>query len=330
MRLFDGAQRLPLLVGVALIIFAAALELQRPLTGLHDNWIAGYGHLAHGYLTLLMALWLAWNGWQSRPALLLKPWWPALAVLGVLLVMLAVSMVAAVETVVESLVPLIALAALAAGFGWQVARLLAWPILYVMFAVPIWWVLNAPLQWLTVMVVNHLVAWTGVPAYVEGNFFHLPAGTMEIAALCSGLNYFMVALSLAAFQGLLYLRGWGNRFKLLAMAAILAVLCNWVRIYSLLLVGYFSEMRNYLIRVEHIYFGWILFLLFIWPVFFYGRRLETGEHRQGVQAMSPARSGLDEVHGGACFAACVAVALLLLSVGPLQHVLRAAGLAELR
>jgi hypothetical protein len=103
-----------------------------------------------------------------------------------------------------------------------------------------------------------------------------------------------------------------------------------VRIYSLLLVGYFSEMRNYLIRVEHIYFGWMLFLLFIWPLFFYGARLETQEHRHGVQAIPPVRAASDGIHGGACLAACAAVALLLISMGPLQHLLRAAGIAGLR
>lgn len=330
MRVADGAQRSLLLLGVTLIVLAAALGLQQPLAGLHDNWISGYGHFAHGYLTLLMALWLAWKSWQSRLSVHFEPWWPALATLGVLLLLLAASIVTKVDSVLESLVPPIMLAALAAGLGRQLARLLAWPILYVMFAVPIWWVLNAPLQWLTVTVVNHLVAWTGVPAYVEGNLFHLPAGTIEIAALCSGLNYFMVALSLAAFQGLQYLSRWKNRIKLLAAAAALAVFCNWVRIYSLLLVGYFSDMRNYLIRVEHIYYGWVLFLLFIWPCFYYGRRLEDREHRQGVRSMPPVRTARDEIHGGACLAACAAVALLLMSTGPLQDLLRAEGLTELR
>lgn len=301
------------LVGVALMTVAAAFGLRDALIGIHENWTSVYGHFAHGYLVLAMALWLACVAWRDRVALRIEPWWPALPVLVLLLLALIASLAMDVESLFESLVPLIVLAAVAASLGVRVARLLLWPVLFLYFALPIWWVINTPLQQLTSAVVNRLVVLSGVPAFVEGNFFHLPFGTIQIASLCSGLNYLVSALALAFFQGMLYLPGWRDRIKLLAVAAALALVCNWVRIYSLLVIAYFSDMRNYLIRVEHVYYGWVLFLLFMWPMFRYGARLESRQGRPARSQQSAVGREADTIQPRAQSAASVVVAAALLS-----------------
>lgn len=272
---------------VALAVAAAAVWGVWPaLESVHASWTHVYGPFAHGYAILGLAVWLGVHFWRHERPSWSTPSWPAVVLLAVLSAAMATMELLFVNTARQALLPPMLLAALAALAGRGVARTLAWPVLFVYFALPPWWAINAPLQELTARVANGLVAVTGVPAYVSGNRFELPAGIVEVANGCSGLNYLMVALALGLFQGLRYLEQWSNRIRLLAAATVVALLANWLRVYALIVIGYVSDMQHYLIRVDHLYFGWILFLVCMWPVFVYAARLERAERGAGSAPVS--------------------------------------------
>lgn len=271
-----------------LLLLAAGWGLWPALHGVHHNWSDKYGHFSHGYLVLGMALWLAWRCWREHVPEPSAPTWLAIPLLAVFIVAMAVSVAVSIETFTQSLLPLVLLASISAVYGWRTGRRYFWPIFFLYTALPVWWLINTPLQELTAFVANVLVRWTGIPAFVEGNSFHLPAGVVHIAAGCSGLAYLNSAVALALFQALQYLHSWRDRLKLLTVAVVLALAFNWLRVYSLIVIAYASDMQNYLIRVDHLTYGWILFAFCIWPVFWYGVRLER---RQGAAPASPAAAG---------------------------------------
>jgi exosortase len=247
------------------------------LASIHESWTSIYGPFAHGYVILGLALVLAWRLWRREPPRCFESWWPPLALLAAATAALWAMELMFLNSARQVLVPVIIWAAAATVLGKAAGRLLFWPLAFLYFALPQWWVINTPLQQLTAEVANALVWTTGVPAYVEGNSFHLPAGIVEVANGCSGLNYLVVALALALFQGLSYIRSWRLRWRLLAAAAVVALLSNWLRVYALIVIGYATDMQHYLIRVDHLYFGWVLFLVCMWPVFVYAARLEHSE-----------------------------------------------------
>jgi hypothetical protein len=74
--------------------------------------------------------------------------------------------------------------------------------------------------------------------------------------------------------------------RLLVVAAATGLAANWLRVFSLIVIGYASDMQNYLVRVDHLTYGWILFLVCMWPVFWYGARLE----RRGVRMSLPSNA----------------------------------------
>src|SRR5690606_19531172 len=114
--------------------------------------------------------------------------------------------------------PPLLLCAVALVFGKAAARALAWPIGFLYFALPQWWLLNGLLQRLTTAAVTLMIDLTGLPAYVEGNFIHVPEGVFEVASGCAGLNYVVVAAALAVFYGLMYLSDTRSCLKLTALA----------------------------------------------------------------------------------------------------------------
>jgi len=77
-----------------------------------------------------------------------------------------------------------------------------------------------------------------------------------------------VGLAVAALYGEQRRDLWRVRVRQLALMAGLALLANWVRVYTVIQAGYLTDMQSYLVRVSHYGFGWCVFavalLVFFW------------------------------------------------------------------
>ena len=139
------------------------------------------------------------------------------------------------------------------------------------------------LQWLTVHVVRIALRVTGVPSYFSGEYVQIPAGIFQIQGGCSGLHYFIVGLAIAVLLGELRRDDWRVRLQLILVGGALAILSNWVRVYSIILAGHLSHMQSYLVRVSHYSYGWFVFLATLVLFFFYAwhraRHAEPGAAR---------------------------------------------------
>jgi EpsI family protein len=215
-----------------------------------------------------------------------------------------VSRLADVAIVAQAALPLLLFATLWTALGWKAVRRFWPPLLFLYFAIPVWQVLdftafdapslNEGLRRLTTFVVSGAIRATAVTAYIDGNFVHLPSGTFEIAEGCSGRGFFLVALQIGLFYGLMWLDRWKLRLALIVVVGGLALVANWVRVYSIILVGHASEMKHALVA-DHSTFGWVVFLLIVvGPLIVIGRATERVEARSmsssaGASASSPSK-----------------------------------------
>ena len=123
------------------------------------------------------------------------------------------------------------------------------------------------LQALTTRAVGLLASAFGLRVYIEGNTVGIPEGTFEIEGGCSGIHFLVVGLALAVLQGELIDAPIRRRVKLIAVMAALAIVCNWVRVFTIVMAGHLTDMQHFLIR-QHYTFGWALFAVivgtFIW------------------------------------------------------------------
>ena len=201
------------------------------------------------------------------------PWWPAVPAIAAAGVMWYLTWAASIQIGHQILLPVLMIGAIAAVGGLAIARACAFPVGYLYFAVPVWGVVNAALQSLTTAAVTVVLRMTGIPAYVEGNFVHIPAGTFAIAGGCSGLHFVIVALAIAALQGEIERVALRTRVLLLCIAAAMSVVTNWVRVYGVILNGYLTDMQGYLVVVDHYTYGWVLFALMMALYFWLTRRM---------------------------------------------------------
>jgi exosortase len=174
---------------------------------------------------------------------------------------------AAIQELQLLLLPLILYAALFAAFGRRMARAAAFPIAVLYFAMPLWGDINGIVQALSAKATGALIWTTGIPAYMDGDFVRLPTGSIEIARSCSGLHELIVGLALAAIYGKLSGEPWRRRLQWLGLMGALSLMVNWVRIFTVVIAAYETDMTSSLVK-HHYWLGWWLFAFvfaaFLW------------------------------------------------------------------
>jgi EpsI family protein len=175
---------------------------------------------------------------------------------------------ASIQDLHITILPLIFWLAVTAALGLRMGLLLAFPVAIFYFAVPSWSQLGNPLQQLTVFAMRGFFWLTGPKVLISGDMIRIPNGSFVIEEGCSGLHFMIVGLAVAALHGELRRDPWRVRIAQLALMASLALLANWVRVYTIIEAGYLTDMRSYLVSVSHYWFGWGVFAVAL--VLFFG------------------------------------------------------------
>lgn len=264
----------------------------------------------HGYLIALISAWLLWRAKPIAAEVSVQPDLRMLPVLAVLSFLWLLAYRSGIEIGHQMLLPLLAWAAVYAALGREVALRCGFAFMYLYFAVPVWDLGNDILQTVTVWAVRIVLQIGSIPAYVVGNFVHIPVGTFEIAGGCSGLHFFIVALAIAALYGELHHDTWRVRALTIALATVLAVVTNWIRVSSIIIAGYLTDMQHYLVSVSHYYYGWAVFAVAMIVFFLIVRRLPSSADKERETFASDRSASPGKLIAG------IGAAIVALSVGP--------------
>jgi exosortase len=252
----DQGQGLAGLLGLAVVLglpVLATLPQWRVLGGLWHGELA----YAHGWLIVLVCLYLcAEVAGRLRPAATPGPL--HVGALGLAALAYLVADFAHVEIVQQLLLPVLMLGFAAVVYGRNGLRLLAFPVLFLGFAIPVWDFLVPVLQRFTVFANGLMLPLAGVPATIDGDLVRVPAGLFEVAGGCSGEHFFVVALSIGSLYAYLRNDGPGRTVAAVALAVVLALVTNWLRVFVIIVRGNQTLMQTSLIR-DHYWFGWWLF-----------------------------------------------------------------------
>lgn len=151
------------------------------------------------------------------------------------------------------------------------------------FVIPVWDQLIPFLAELTTFIVQIALELSGIVAYFDGRNIELPYGVITVADSCSGVRYLTIGLALSYISAFTLPINLTTRFGVIIVGLLLSVFANWLRVYIIVLVGYYSEMESELVA-DHELFGFVLFFIVISPIVFYKPRV-TYEQGQDKLAM---------------------------------------------
>jgi len=126
-------------------------------------------------------------------------------------------------------------------WGWERAKILAFPIAFLSFMVPVGRLLvtklSNPMQIGSAAIAARVPMLLGVPTQVQGTTIVIPDYTFEVAQACSGLKSIIAMTALAALFAYLVVAPMYKRVILLAAAIPVALAANTCRIALTLLLG---------------------------------------------------------------------------------------------
>jgi exosortase len=122
-------------------------------------------------------------------------------------------------------------------YGWRHLRLVAFPIVFLVLAIPLPYVvyygLTMPMQALAAKVAVGGLKVIGVPAVVQGNIIHLAEGaSLEVAEACSGIRSLYAFLAAGALMAHSLPVAWWGRLLVFATAVPLTIAGNAFRVFG--------------------------------------------------------------------------------------------------
>lgn len=244
---------------ISVLFLVVGLAYQQTLLYLASLWgNISIGEYAHGYLVLAISIYLIFINRKRLMNVVPCPQYAMLPILLIFCVFWFVAVLVDVEMLQAVALLLIIFLLAWVMLGRRVMRLLAFPILFMVFAIPVWFPLSPALQNVTADAVFWMIRLLQVPAFREENMIVVPAGTLSIEEACSGLRYLLAALTLGSLYGYINYSRLTARITVVLVAAAAAVLSNIIRVFIVVYLGYSTDMEHPLVH-DHLMLGWYLF-----------------------------------------------------------------------
>ena len=305
---------------------AALVAVQLVLLGLYHEtalamvriWIRSET-FTHAFLVPPITLWLVWEKRhvlatsQPRPSL-----WLALPLAGLGFTWLLGEM-AAVNALAQLAFAGMLIVAVPLVIGLPAARLIAFPLGFLLFAVPIGeFAMPTLMDWTAAVTVMALRA-SGIPVYQEGLHFVISSGSWSVVEACSGVRYLLASLTVGTLFAYLNYRSLKRRLVFVGVSILVPVVANWIRAYIIVMLGHLSG-GAIATGVDHLIYGWVFFGVVIMIMFAIGMRWREDGADSDVRPPSAARADTSITGAGHLAAACLIFAV---AVGAPHAALRA-------
>jgi exosortase A len=176
--------------------------------------------------------------------------------------------------------------------GWKVVKLLAFPLGFLLFAVPFGKFLVPSMIDFSATFAIGALRLTGVPVYAEGASFSTPGINWKVVEVCSGMRYLIAALVVGTLYAYLNYQSLKRRLLFVLTTIVVTLIASGMRVYIIVMLGHFVDMR-YAKGFDHLFIGWVFFGVVVLLLFWIGSfwREDTGEDRTGYAAVSLAGQG---------------------------------------
>lgn len=258
----------------------------------------------HAFLVPPITLWLVW---ENRYRLARQTIQPSLW-LAVPMAMLALGWllgeVAAVNAVTQLAFTLMLILAVPLVIGLRAAWQIAFPLAFLLFAVPIGeFVMPTLMEWTATFTVMGVRA-SGLPVYQEGLHFVIPSGRWSVVEACSGVRYLIASLTVGTLCVYFNYRSLSRRLIFIGVSIAVPLVANWMRAYIIVMLGHLSG-NELATGADHLIYGWVFFGIVMMIMFAIGMRWREDDADMGrphageaiVAHVAPADTGTQWLAG---------------------------------
>jgi exosortase A len=223
----------------------------------------------HGYLIFPISAWLIWRKRDALARIQPRPDLRGLLLLAAAGAGWLLADAGSVNVVAQYAFIVMLIAAVWGLLGWGVVWAAFFPLMFLLFAVPVGEFLIQPLMGVTADFTVAMLQFTGIPVYREGMFFSIPSGDWSVVEGCSGLRYLIASVTLGVLYAYLTYRSWKRRLLFSLAAIVVPIFANSGRAYLIVMIAHLSDMKLAL-GVDHYIYGWVFFGLVMLLLFWIG------------------------------------------------------------
>ena len=192
--------------------------------------------------------------------------------------------------------------------GTQAAKTILFPLVFMLFSIPVGEQLIPYLQEIAADGSVALLRLTGVPLFRSGLYIEIPQGRFLVAEACSGVSFFIASFVIGSLYAYLNLVSVKRRALFVIISLIFPVLANIVRVYGIILIAYWTDMEH-AAGADHLIYGWFFFAFVIVCLLGIG---ELMRQQSAPKSTSVSLTSYAHVKGSVVFAAAVACSLATL------------------
>lgn len=243
-------------------IVLLALLYAKSFAKLWSDWSTDENY-SHGYLVPVAFAWMIWMDRKQLANIQIAPRLWGLVIVGLGVLQMVVGKLGAENFVTNSSLLVVLAGVTIYLFGMGVFRRMLFPILWLVFMIPlpaiIYYALTFKLQVLASSLSSAMLDLAKIPNVREGNVIYLPNFTVGVVEACSGIRSLISLLAFAAFFGYVSPMNRWARMVLLLSAVPIAIFVNALRIGGTGCVGNYASPK-YAEGFYHTFSGWLLFL----------------------------------------------------------------------
>ena len=241
---------------------------------------------AHGFLIFPISLYLIWQRREQLARLPMSPDYKALVPLfGLgLLWWLAHSIDV---LVVQQLALIVMLPVLLwTLYGWRLVRQMAFPLGFLIFAVPMGEGLIPPMMDFTAAFTVKMLQFSGIPVFKEGTFFEIPGSRWSVVEGCSGVRYLIASVTLGCLYAYLTYRSTTRRLLFVLASIAVPIIANGLRAYMIVMIAHLSD-HKLAHGVDHFIYGWVFFGIVMLLLFWIGSFWREDQPRDKAEDQGP-------------------------------------------
>ena len=249
-----------LVVGVALLlgIFSSTAW------SLVEIWSTSHLY-GHGFLIVPIMLFLVWRKRAALAETDVVPFYWGIPFIAFGALVWLLGNIASINMVEQFAFVSLIVALVLTVAGLQVFMALAFPLFFLVFAVPFGGFLIPPLQLFTADFAVSALQLSGIPVYLDGLMIHIPSGRFHVAEACSGARFLISSTVLGFLVAHLFYRQLWRRALFVGISVVVPIIANGFRAFGIVILAHETD-HEVAVGADHITFGLIFLSIVIFLV----------------------------------------------------------------
>jgi len=153
--------------------------------------------------------------------------------------------------------------------GNQAAKIIAFPLYFMLFSIPFGEQLIPHLQEITTDLAVPLLEFTGIPVYRNGLYLDIPEGRFLVAEACSGISFLITSIVFGHLYAYISFSSLSKRLLFICISLIVPIIANAIRVYGIVLIAHLTDMEH-AAGADHLIYGGVFFAIVLFLLIMIG------------------------------------------------------------